>query len=300
MPETHRYQVNCHSCTFVSRTMKAPISLISGGTRGIGARIRDELLIKGHSVIYIGSTIDSVLANQPSAAIKQTLKPNQFIKGISIDFKSWPTRLNANWNQVIYRASNNDTLDQFESDNIFAKIDKKAYKLDLLVNCAGITQTKPLIKTTPQEMQDIMNVNFMSAVSLTQLALKHMIRNPLEPHQAARRGTIINISSVLGDMADPTAPVVPGTAIYSASKAAMIQQDHVIGEELKRWKIEVRSIAPSLIPGTDMIQSLSPEVHEQLSRKLANLRRESSPDSQSRIQRPSSMDEIVRDVLNYV
>ncbi|CDO95407.1 unnamed protein product [Kluyveromyces dobzhanskii CBS 2104] len=235
------------------------VSIVSGGTRGIGSQIRDELLRRGHSVIFIGSTEDSVNRNQPQINLNQ----GQFVKGISINFQEWPTWVKSPWHQVIREAGQLAT--ELQSDDLMAGIDKKNYRLDTLVNCAGITQTKSAIKTGPGDMASIMNVNFMSSVSLTQLVIKQMIRNSTVD---GKRGRIVNIASILGDIrADVT---VPGTAIYSASKAAVIQYNRVLSEELARWKIDVQTISPALVESTDMIQTLDHETLQKLRQRVGN------------------------------
>lgn len=235
------------------------VSIVSGATRGIGSKIRDELLLSGYSVIYIGSNDDSVVKNQP----RIKLNHGQFTKGISINFKGWPTWVDTTWSQFICRNGKIET--KIESNDLMAGFDKKQYRLDLLVNCAGITQTTAAIKANTNEMADIMNVNFMSSVSLTQLALKQMIRNTkLHGH----RGKIVNIASVLGDSSSNI--IVPGTAMYSASKAAMIQYNRVLSEELKRLSIDVQTISPGLVESTDMIKTLDPEIQQKLREKLPN------------------------------
>jgi 3-oxoacyl-[acyl-carrier protein] reductase len=81
--------------------------------------------------------------------------------------------------------------------------------IDYLVNNAGITVDKLLLRTTDEELERIMNVNLTSAMKITRLVVKSMIRNRLQ-------GSIVNVSSYVGLHGNS------GQTAYAASKAGLI------------------------------------------------------------------------------
>lgn len=226
------------------------VAVVSGGTRGIGRKVRDLLLEEGHSVIFIGSKQESIAENIP----KVNLREHQLIRGIAIDFAKWPHWISADWYQCDI-GSNGIITNEYYSNKL--SIDKRRHSIDLLVNCAGITQAALAIKTSPEEMANIMNVNFLSHVSLTQLVARNMIRSKTKNVPGAKR-QILNISSILGLPHELGGTILPGTSMYSASKAAILQFNHVLHQEFSQFNVSVKTITPGLISDTDMIQSLCP------------------------------------------
>ena len=108
----------------------------------------------------------------------------------------------------------------------------------MLVNNAGISNAHPLLETPEDEWDRLMAVNlkghFMAAVAAV-------------PHIARRGGgAIINTSSVLGRAA------LPGTAVYSASKAAIIGLTLGMALEFARYGIRVNCVVPGSTD-TDMM-----------------------------------------------
>lgn len=215
--------------------------------------MRDQLLRKGHSVVYIGSSKGSVLQNAP----KVPLAEGQFVKAMAIDLSDWPGWASRPWYQCVLDQQGLPVRES-SSNDIAHGIDKKMYHIDMLINCAGITQTKLALHTDANEMARIMNVNFMSSATLTQLAVRQMVRTRNRPLHGCHRA-IISIASVLGDTT-----LVPGTSMYSASKAAMIQHGKVLQRELQRLQIYVHTLTPGLVADTDMITRLEPAVQQQL------------------------------------
>lgn len=96
-----------------------------------------------------------------------------------------------------------------------------------------------------------MNINFLSTVSMCNLATRSMIR--CRKHQGVFPLQIVNISSILGE----SDMIVRGTSIYSASKAAVSQYSKVLSQEVSTLGIRVNTIAPGLVRDTDMIKNLS-------------------------------------------
>jgi 3-oxoacyl-[acyl-carrier protein] reductase len=108
--------------------------------------------------------------------------------------------------------------------------------IDVLVNCAGIAEYRPIEACDPDFFHAIFDTNVLGTVSMIRAAL---------PHLTAPGGRIINFSSGLA-----TRPI-PTTAIYAASKAAVAALSHALAKEFGPRGITVNTIAPGVIE-TDM------------------------------------------------
>jgi short-subunit dehydrogenase len=114
--------------------------------------------------------------------------------------------------------------------NIVKKIIEKEKKIDILINNAGVGITGPAEEININAMQKNFNTNFFGPVRLMQEILPYMRIN--------KTGTIINITSIAGYMG------LPFRGPYSASKAAMEIFTESIRMEVKRFGINVSTLAP--------------------------------------------------------
>ncbi len=121
--------------------------------------------------------------------------------------------------------------------------------LDILVNCAGITFSKPITEMTLAEWRHVIAVNLDSVFLGTSAAIKSM--------QHRGKGSIINVSSASGIKASP------GAVAYCASKAAVIQFSNTAALECsqRNENIRINSVAPGGVK-TPMWRSTSmwPEI----------------------------------------
>jgi NAD(P)-dependent dehydrogenase (short-subunit alcohol dehydrogenase family) len=104
--------------------------------------------------------------------------------------------------------------------------------IDVLVNAAGIIGTGDIESTGLADFDHMMNVNLRSAFRLTQLAV---------PHLAARKGNVVNVSSVTGTRA------FPGLLAYCVSKAAMDQLTRCAALDLAARGVRVNAVNPGVV-----------------------------------------------------
>lgn len=109
-------------------------------------------------------------------------------------------------------------------------------RLDVLVNNAGVLAVGPLVELSDQEAERVFAVNVLGLVALSRAAI---------PALSQTQGSILNISSVV------SRSVMAGTAIYSASKAAVDQLTRVLAAELGPVGVRVNAISPGMTV-TDM------------------------------------------------
>lgn len=105
-------------------------------------------------------------------------------------------------------------------------------RLDVLVNNAGVTKRVPLMEATEADFASAMGVNVLGPLLCTQAAQPHL--------HAAGGGSIVNVASISPDL------LVPGIAIYAASKAALRTLTQAMALELASDNIRVNALCPGL------------------------------------------------------
>ena len=120
--------------------------------------------------------------------------------------------------------------------------------IDVLVNNAGITRDTLLMRMSEQQWDDVINANLKSVFNLTKAAQKPMLK--------AKRGSIINMSSVVGEKGNA------GQSNYAASKAGIIGFSKSIALELGSRNIRCNAVAPGFIE-TEMTAALDEKVVQQ-------------------------------------
>jgi 2-dehydro-3-deoxy-L-rhamnonate dehydrogenase (NAD+) len=118
--------------------------------------------------------------------------------------------------------------------------------VDVLVNSAGIVgANKPLLETTTQEWQRVLDVNVLGIVNAMRVFVPAM--------RDRGWGRVVNLASMAGKDGNPN------LSIYSASKAAVIALTKSAGKELATTGVLVNAIAPAVI-ATPMNDGTAPDV----------------------------------------
>lgn len=146
-------------------------------------------------------------------------------------------------------------LDNSESIKEGAKeILKEKHSIDILVNAAGIVSPNRLFSMTKMEdIRKVMEVNFFSAIELTQLVCRSMLRQ--------KKGSIVNIASIAAWGEDTS------QMEYAASKAALVIATKKLARELGSAGIRVNAVAPGLTQ-TKMLDVLEADAEEQIKKGL--------------------------------
>lgn len=205
--------------------MSRKIALITGASRGIGQAIALQLARQGLFCIGTATT------PQGAQAITQVFQEQQ-LTGVGIE------------------------LDVCQIDamiEIYNQLTAQYGAIDVLVNNAAVTRDGLLIRMKAQDWAATMQTNCTAVFHLTQLCLKHMMRQ--------RWGRIVNISSVVGVMGNA------GQCNYAAAKAAVIGFSKSLAQEVASRAITVNAVAPGFID-TDMTKQLSEKQKELILGKI--------------------------------
>jgi len=117
---------------------------------------------------------------------------------------------------------------------------EKAGDVDLLVNNAGVSILEPFLETTVESFDLILNVNVRSAMIISQVVAKNMIKRKVS-------GSIVNISSQASMIA------LKNHTSYCTSKGALDQLTRMMALELGPYGIRVNAVNPTVVL-TDMGQ----------------------------------------------
>ncbi len=146
---------------------------------------------------------------------------------------------------------------------VFDAIINKYEKIDILVNNAGITRDSLTRKMTDEQWDLVMDVNLKGVFNL----VRH-----IGPHMMNHAGSIINISSVVGEFGNI------GQANYSATKAGLIGLTKTWAKEFSRKgaPVRVNAIAPGYIM-TDILKTVPQDLLDKFA-KLTMLKRLGEPE----------------------
>jgi gluconate 5-dehydrogenase len=114
-------------------------------------------------------------------------------------------------------------------------------RVDVLVNNAGMTIRRPLLELDPDEWRQLLDVNLTSAFLVARAVAPGMIEQ--------RRGKIVNVCSLMSELARPT------TGAYATTKGALKMLTRSMCAEWARFGVQANAIAPGYIR-TDLNEAL--------------------------------------------
>ena len=202
------------------KLLENKVALITGGGRGIGRSICESFAENGCDVAFTYNSSKEAAEN----LVEELKKYNVKVKS----YKS-------------------DASDHDKSVELIENVISDFERIDVLVNNAGITKDNLLMRMSPSDFKDVVNVNLGSVFNLTKSSIRIFLKQ--------KEGSIINISSIVGVKGNA------GQSNYAASKAGIIGFSKSIALELGSRNIRCNVVAPGFIE-TDMTDSLSDDVLE--------------------------------------
>ncbi len=193
------------------------IALVTGGSRGIGRAIARALAADGFTVAvnFVGN----------EGAAKDAVEAIASDGGEAITVQA-------------------DVSDSSQVDALFDEVEERLGPVNVLVNNAGVRADGLALGMKDDAWRKVIDTNLFGTFACTRRALRPMLR--------ARKGRIVNITSISGLHASP------GQANYSAAKAGVIGLTKTVAAEVAGKGIFVNAVAPGLI-ATDLTAGLNDE-----------------------------------------
>lgn len=196
------------------KLLEGKVVIITGASRGIGEAIALKLADHGANIAFT-----YVSSDEKAKALEERLQK------FGVKAKGYKS------NAGVYadcEAMVSDTLKEFGT-------------VDICVNNAGISKDNLLLRMTPEQWDDVLTTNLKSVFNMTKQVIKPMMK--------ARKGSIINMSSIIGMRGNA------GQSSYAASKAGIIGFTKSMAHELGSRNIRCNAIAPGFVE-TDMTHYL--------------------------------------------
>lgn len=192
------------------------VAIVTGAARGIGEAIALKLAEHG---AHIAFTYVSDSSKEKALALEEKLK------ALGVKAKAYQSN-----------AGDFAQCETFVNDVL-----KEFGTVDICVNNAGISKDNLLLRLTPEQWDEVIRVNLNSVFYMTKQVIRPMMK--------AKAGSIINMSSIIGEMGNA------GQSSYAASKAGIIGFTKSVAKELGSRNIRCNAIAPGFVE-TDMTSYL--------------------------------------------
>jgi 3-oxoacyl-[acyl-carrier protein] reductase len=193
------------------------VAVVTGASRGIGRAIAERFAQQGATVVAVAR------GDNAAATVAAITERGGRAEALGVD-----------------------VTDRRALEKVPGAVMEKHGRLDIIVSNAGITRDQLLMRMKREEWDAVLDTNLTAAFTLTQAAMRPMIRQ--------RGGRIIAVSSVVGQAGNA------GQANYAASKAGLIGFAKALAREVASRAITVNVIAPGLID-TDMTRALGEQEH---------------------------------------
>jgi 3-oxoacyl-[acyl-carrier protein] reductase len=212
------------------------VAIVTGGAAGMGKGIATALA--GYGAIVAVADINETLAAETARELEsQGSKASAF----SVD-----------------------VTDSVQVKQLVQDVVKSFGSLDIIVNNAGVGQSKPVLEMSEEEWDGLLAVNLKGAFLCASASAREMIKH-------GQGGRIVNIVSTAAEHARV------GAAAYCASKAGLIQFTKVLALELGSYGITANAVGPGLTITGSPVREAPSEDYQQAFLKEVPLARTGRP-----------------------
>jgi NADP-dependent 3-hydroxy acid dehydrogenase YdfG len=220
----------------MAKNLDGRVALVTGASSGIGAATAVSLAGAGARV---------ALAARRSERLRDLVERVRHAGGEAIAIQA-------------------DLSERASAEHMVAASVERFGRLDILINNAGVMFLQPFADGVPDDWRRMVDVNLLGLLYATRAALPHLNRN--------RRGHVVNVSSVAGRVAFPTA------AVYSATKFAVVGFSETLRREHVKDKLRVTVIEPGAV-ATELVEhTTDPASRTQIDTWQASMRQLESED----------------------
>jgi len=234
-----------------NRQLDNEVALVTGASRGIGLGV--ALALGGAGARVIGTST----SEHGAAALGATLASH-----------------GCNGRGAVLEAGSAASIDA-----LVAQLETAGELPTVLVNNAAITRDTLLLRMKPEDWDAVIATDLTAVFRLTKACVRHMMK--------ARRGRIVNLTSVVGLTGNP------GQANYAAAKAGVLGFTKSLARELASRGITVNAVAPGFID-TDMTRALTEEQRQALLAQIPAGRLGTAADVAAAVRRAARSCEVVR------
>lgn len=211
----------------LSRSINDKVVIVTGGTRGIGFATVKKFLVHGAKVALCGSRKETV-----DKALKEI------------------NEINPNYDVIGFYPN---LLDGSEVKDMVTKILEKWGRIDVLINNAGVSDSKSIYIQSDEDFSKVMDINVQAVFNCTK-AVSGIMKNQ-------KSGVILNTSSVVSLYGQKS-----GVG-YPTSKFAVNGLTKSLARELGKDGIRVNAVAPGII-ATDMVAALDKKLIEKIAKNI--------------------------------
>ena len=210
-------------------SLKNKTAIVTGGISGIGKAITETFVLQGASVHVLDLNIDGE--------------------------KKWVDELNEKGNSIQLHKCN--VSNQRDVNEIISAITKD-YKIDILINNAGIAHIGNIEETNESDLDKLYNVNIKGVYNCIRACIPYMKKEG--------KGIILNMASTASTIA------VADRFAYSMSKGAVLTMTYSVAKDYIKDGIRCNSISPARVhtPFVDgFIKKNYPNNEEEMFEKLS-------------------------------
>ena len=204
--------------------LQGAVAVVTGGSRGIGAAICEELGRGGAKVVvnYSGS-------KEPAEEVAEKI-----------------SQIGGGGEAIVVQA---DVSDPEDAQHLIDEAVEQFGRVDILVNNAGINSDATLDNMGVEDWDQVVQLDLNGCFYTVHAALPHMMEQEF--------GRIINMSSFVGEQGNM------GQANYAAAKAGLLGFTRTAALELAQNNITVNAVCPGFIE-TDMVGAIPEEMQEKI------------------------------------
>ncbi len=215
--------------------MQDRVVVVTGAGRGIGAGIATAFAELGAHVVCSARTADQIESVAETA------------RGHGVRALAVPC----------------DVTERDQVEHLVDATQKEFGRLDVVVNNAGGTPPKPILRTSERMFEQAFRFNVTSAFLLSRLAVPHMLEHG--------GGSIVNISSAMGRLTDR------GFVAYGTAKGALSHMTRLMAVELAP-RVRVNAIAVGSVETSALAPFLEDEKNRAAMEKRTPLQRLGTPE----------------------